>query len=147
MSPTGIFASENATTAQGGEIERHLIFMTDGETNTGTLPINGNWYGGTQYAAYGLPWYDRRQTSTSTAPTQAMLDSQVNARFAALCTEVKNRNITLWVVYFGSTDATTVNRMTSCASPGRFFYANNSAALITSFRQIADQISQLRLTR
>src|SRR3546814_5727577 len=29
ISPTGLFASENATTARGGEIQRHVIFMTD----------------------------------------------------------------------------------------------------------------------
>lgn len=32
-SPDGLFASDNQFTPQGGEIERHIIFMTDGETN------------------------------------------------------------------------------------------------------------------
>jgi Flp pilus assembly protein TadG len=146
MSPTGIFASENAYTPAGGEIERHMIFMTDGETCTGH----------DNYQAYGVAWWDRRQTSTSSAPTDGCDDSdsdggtlsqQVNARFSAICTAVKNKNITLWVVYFGSTDTDTVNRMTTCASPNRFYYATNSSALITSFRQIAEQITQLRLTR
>ena len=137
MSPTGIFADENDYTPQGGEIERHMIFMTDGETATQTY----------DYAAYGLPWFDRRQqTDQSSAPGSSYLNNQVNLRFSALCTEVKNKNITLWVVYFGSTDTATVNRMTACASPGRFFYANNSAQLLTAFGAIAAQISQLRLT-
>ncbi|MEA3015326.1 MAG: hypothetical protein QOI38_48 [Sphingomonadales bacterium] len=146
MSPTGIFASENATTPQGGEIERHMIFMTDGQTCTNP----------SSYAAYGLASWDRRQTSASSVPTAGCddensdggtLSQQVNARFSAICTAVRNKNITLWVVYFGSTDADTVDRMTACATPGRFFYANNSAGLISSFRTIADQIAQLRLTR
>jgi Flp pilus assembly protein TadG len=146
MSPDGIFASENATTPQGGEIERHMIFMTDGQTCTSSF----------NYAAYGLPWYDRRQTPVGTEPTGecddadsdgGMLSQQVNLRFAAICEEVRNKNITLWVVYFGTTDADTVNRMTACATPGRFFNAANSTALIATFRQIAEQISQLRLTR
>ncbi|MEA3042005.1 MAG: hypothetical protein QOC65_1494 [Sphingomonadales bacterium] len=142
MSPTGIFASDNALTSGGGEIERHMIFMTDGQTCTSQ-------YG---YAAYGVPWYDRRQTSASAEPGAGCGDTgelteQVNLRFSALCSAVKNQNITLWVVYFGSTDPNTLNRMTACATPGRFFYANNSAGLISSFRTIADQISQLRLTR
>jgi hypothetical protein len=146
MSPTGIFAAENATTSQGGQIERHMIFMTDGQTCTN----------GRNYAAYGIAWFDRRQTDVNAAPTWGCsggsdtggtLSQQVDARFTALCTDVKARNITLWVVYFGTTDATTTTRMTNCASPGRFFAATNSAALLDSFRLIASQISQLRLTQ
>ncbi|WP_114954260.1 Tad domain-containing protein [Sphingosinicella terrae] len=146
MSPTGIFADENDFTPQGGEIERHMIFMTDGQTCTGNL----------NYVAYGLPWYDRRQTNTGSAPTDGcddassdggQLSQQVNARFSAICNWVRNQNITLWVVYFGTTDQDTVDRMTACATPGRYFTAANSATLISTFRTIADQISQLRLTR
>jgi hypothetical protein len=146
MSPTGIFAADNDFTPAGGEIERHMIFMTDGETCTGR----------DNYVAYGVPWWDRRQTSTSSAPTDGCdnassdggtLSQQVNERFSAVCQWVRNKNITLWVVYFGTTDADTVTRMTNCASPGRYFTATNSATLISTFRTIADQISQLRLTR
>ncbi|MGZ8335764.1 MAG: pilus assembly protein TadG-related protein [Allosphingosinicella sp.] len=146
MSPTGVFASENAFTPQGGEIERHMIFMTDGETCTSR----------TNYQAYGVAWWDRRQTSTGSAPTDGCdnasgdggtLSQQVNNRFSAICQHVRNQNITLWVVYFGTTDADTVTRMTACATPGRYFTATNSATLISTFRTIADQISQLRLTR
>ena len=146
LSSTGIFASENATTARGAEIERHMIFMTDGETCTSRF----------NYAAYGMPYYDRRQTDPSLVPTDGCsnasstggtLSEQVDARFTALCTAVKNKNITLWVVYFGTTDATTTARMTNCATSGRFFPAANQEALLASFRTIADQISQLRLTQ
>lgn len=144
MSPTGIFAADNALTPQGGEIERHMIFMTDGETCTHDE----------NYQAYGIAFYDRRQTATGSAPSWSCdpaasdLTNQVNARFSAICTAVKNMNITLWVVYFDTTtDTATVNRMTTCATSGRFFYATNSAGLLSSFRTIADQISQLRLTR
>jgi hypothetical protein len=136
-SPTGIFAADNDYTPQGGEIERHIIFMTDGDTNTGT----------SDYTAYGLPWFDRRQTSASTAPTQALLDEQVDLRFAAICTAIKNKNITLWVISFGSVSGSTATRLETCASSGRYFSASNSAALQTTFKSIADQISQLRLTK
>lgn len=136
MSPTGIFANENAVTPQGGEIERHLIFMTDGDTVT-------NNFG---YSAYGVPWYDRRNVA-STGNAGASFNNEVNARFDAICTAVKNKNITLWVISFGSgSNATTEGRLESCATPGRYFTARNSSALQATFRQIADQISSLRLT-
>jgi Flp pilus assembly protein TadG len=142
LSPTGIFASENAYTSQGGEIERHLIFMTDGDPCTGV----GN------YNAYGVAWFDRRQTSSSSVPTDGCtttgtLTTQVNERTAALCTAIKNKNITLWVITFGTLSSDTVTRMTACASSGRYFNATNAATIQSTFKSIADQISQLRLTK
>jgi Flp pilus assembly protein TadG len=137
LSPTGIFESENAYTPKGGEIERHLIFMTDGDTQAAP----------SDYNAYGIPWFDRRQTPDGTTPTDTMLEAQINGRFSALCTAVKNKRITLWVVSFGSMTTATKNRLETCASPNRYFTANDAAALQTTFKSIADQISQLRLTK
>ncbi len=140
LSPTGLFASENAYTPQGGEIERHMIFMTDGDACTG---INN-------YTAYGVNWFDRRTTGsapTDGCTTNGTLTEQVNARTEALCTAIKNKNITLWVITFGYVDPNTVTRMTNCASTGRYFSANNAAQLQSTFKTIADQISMLRLTK
>jgi Flp pilus assembly protein TadG len=143
-SPTGIFASENAYTPQGGEIERHIIFMTDGDPCTA----------GTNYQAYGVGWFDRRQTATGTDPGKvqnctegSVLTDQVNARTAAICTAIKNKNITLWVITFGTLDPRTVTRMTACATPGRYFNATNGPQIQATFKSIADQISALRLTK
>lgn len=143
ISPTGIFASENATTPQGGQIDRHIIFMTDGDAQSAPC----------DYAAYGVAWYDQRTTTdVGTAGNcgneRTALDDQVNARLVALCTAVKNMNITLWVISFGSgTNTTTETRLSNCATPGRYFQAKDSATLQATFASIADQISQLRLTQ
>ncbi len=141
MSPTGLFATENALTPQGGEIERHMIFMTDGDACTENY----------NYQAYGLAFFDRRQTDPNVVPTggctsTGTLTQQVNARTEVLCSAIKNRNITLWVISFGSVASSTVTRLSNCASQGRYFSANDAAALQATFRQIADQISALRLT-
>lgn len=145
ISPTGIFASENALTAQQGEIERHVIFMTDGETCTASF----------NYGPYGMPWFDRRTTDDATVPTYGcetetttggMLSEQVNARAAALCTAIKNKNITLWYIWFGESKPNLEARLRLCATPSRFYAARNSADLQTTFASIANQISQLRLT-
>ncbi len=144
MSPTGIFASENATTPGGAQIQRHMIFMTDGDTaNT----FNN-------YASYGIEWWDRRQvtpagnTSTDITNFENNLEANNNARAAALCTAIKNKGITLWVISYGSgVTGPTVTRLTACAtSPAYFFQASDTTSLITQFRNIADKISQLRLT-
>lgn len=142
-SPTGIFASENAYTAQGGEIERHIIFMTDGDACTD----NDN------YTAYGIPYFDRRQTSVSSVPSGGCtsnsytLTEQVNKRTEALCSAIKNKNITLWVIAFGNLATSTETRLEACATTGRYFKATSAATLQSTFKSIADQISQLRLTR
>jgi Flp pilus assembly protein TadG len=142
MSAEGIFASENAHTPAGGDIARHMIFMTDGEACTGA----------TNYTAYGIPWYDRRQTPDNTVPTDGCLTTgtltqQVNLRTAALCEAVKNKNITLWVIWFGASNTTIEDMLEDCATDGRYFAARNSADLQQTFSSIASQISQLRLTR
>lgn len=134
MSPTGLFATENAFTPNGGQIERHLIFMTDGDTVTNAE----------DYSAYGVAWWDRR-TTTSTSSSQT--GDQVNKRFLAMCSAIKNRNITLWVISFGDgVSGTAQTNLQNCASSGRFYAASNSQQLIDQFKAIADEISQLRLT-
>ena len=136
LSANGIFRAENELTPKGGEIDRHLIFMTDGDT------VANNY----NYHAYGVGWYDQRTT------TGTNYNGQVNARFEALCTQIKNmapRGITLWVVSFGDgTNTTTKNRLQNCATaPAYYFHAADSAQLQLAFKKIADDISQLRLTK
>lgn len=134
MSPTGMFATLNAP--ENVTIERHMVFMTDGETNV----VNDN------YSPYGIHWYDRRQTPIGTEPTNLQLNDLNDARTIALCTEVKNKNINLWVVSYGNVGTTTNDRLRSCASPGKFFQAASVASLVANFKAIAAEISALRLT-
>jgi len=136
LSPTGLFAAENGSAANGGSIQRHLIFMTDGNTDTDIL----------NYEAYGLSALDRRRTAnpTTTLPTNTGQNTIVEGRLQYLCTQAKNRNVTVWVIAFG-TDLTSL--LSSCASSGRAFQANNATELNNTFAKIATQISQLRLTR
>lgn len=136
LSASGIFSSENELTPKGGEIDRHLIFMTDGDT------VANNY----DYTAYGVGWYDQRTTTGND------YNHQVNARFDALCKQIKNltpRGITLWVVSFGDgTNGATKNRLEGCATGNTYyFHAADSAQLQQTFKRIADDISQLRLTR
>jgi Flp pilus assembly protein TadG len=135
MSPTGIFAALNAP--QNMTIERHMVFMTDGETN---VVLD-------DYSAYGVQWYDRRQTPTGTAPTNSQLVALTDARTAALCMAIKNKNINLWVVSYGDVGGPTKDRSRACATPGKFFQAASVASLVSNFKEIAAKISALRLTQ
>lgn len=147
MSPSGIFAATNALDSLGQPItrQRHMVFMTDGGTGT------CSW----SYTPYGMSWWDRRQTNKAdpsddtgtTSCTNSHTNAITDARTAALCTEIKNKNITIWVVSFGlGVDTTTETRLKNCASSANHFYdANSTAQLKTAFEEIALQISRLRL--
>ncbi|WP_397597990.1 Tad domain-containing protein [Sphingorhabdus sp.] len=135
MSPTGIFAALNAP--KNMTIERHMVFMTDGETNV----VHDD------YSAYGVHWYDRRQTPISTAPSNSQLVNMTDARTAALCKAIKNKNINLWVVSYGDLSGPTNDRLRACATPGKFFQATSVASLVSNFKEIAAKISALRLTQ
>lgn len=142
LSPTGIFADENRETAGGGNIQRHLIFMTDGNAQA-YAPNNSDV--SSNYGPYGIAFYDRRQTTY--APKLSHLEALTNARLLALCAEIKRRNIRLWVIsYGGDVDAANEARLRQCASSGNFYSAADGPALRARFQQIAAEIADLRLT-
>jgi hypothetical protein len=128
ISPTGLFASSNASAPNGAPISRHIIFMTDGQ-----MAPNPGIYG-----FQGQEFTMERVGSSSTTE----LTERHNTRFQALCNAAKTRNITVWVVAFG----TALNQdMIDCASSGSAFQAVNKTQLHARFQQIAQQITRLRL--
>lgn len=130
LSPTGIFAEENAD-APGAPTSRHLIFLTDGET----APLD------LTYGTYGIEPLDKRRWSQKSKQT---LTQVVEDRFTVACDEVKKRNITVWLIGFG----TQLNPvMTECAGPGHYFEATNAAELNSIFSKIASAMGDLRITQ
>jgi hypothetical protein len=129
LSPTGIFAGENADT-ENTTRARHMIWLTDGQTEPFDLA----------YGVYGVDGLDQRRWAPDSSFT---LTEVVENRFSVACEQVKNRNITVWVVAFGTglTDL-----MTECAGPGRAFQASNADQLNDAFEAIARAMSELRIT-
>ncbi len=144
LSPSGMFASENGTTSNGGVIQRHLVFMTDGDATAHPC----------DYTNYGVAWWDRRTNSSvghCYYGNDANLTNDVNTRLTALCTSVKNEpNTLVWVISFGGTgiEPATKARLSACASDDDHFYdATSAASLKSAFEDIAARIAQLRLER
>ena len=130
ISPTGLFASENADESRNRPTSRHVIFLTDGQTEP--LDIT--------YGAYGIEGIEGRRWSSSSSLT---LKETVEARFGFACNEVKKRNTTVWIIAFG----TDVNpTMQECAGPGRYFEANDSAQLEEAFSAITRSLGDLRIS-
>lgn len=140
ISPSGIFASENATTSSGSSISRHIVFMTDGEASPNV----------TSASAYGAEFWSRKITSDGLYDTAL---ARHEARLQAACRAARNLNITVWVVAFGETftDASgnpvVPDNLKDCATPGRAYAAADAAQLDTAFREIAEKIADLRLTQ
>jgi len=135
MSPTGIFSAINNDVPN---IQRHMVFMTDGQTQSITNDVS----------AYGVNWFDRRQNDGTTGPSNVWFNSNINARTQALCKWVRNNNITLWVISYGEVGAATDDALKACVdnNDDRFFKATDTAQLTENFKAIADSISALRLT-
>ncbi len=130
LSPTGLFADENATAPNDRPISRHIVFMTDGDMapNMGNLTFQG---------------YEHLMKRVG-GTTDSQLRDRHNNRFTQLCRSARQRGITIWVVSFGIGSNANLN---SCASSGEAFEADNAAELNEQFQAIARQISKLRLSQ
>jgi hypothetical protein len=130
ISPTGLYAAENES-RPGKETTRHLIFLTDGITQPRDI----------SYTSYGLEPLDQRRWTTRPDP---LLDETIEMRFGIACNEVKKRNVTVWVIGFG----TTMNDvMKDCAGEGRWFQADDAAELSETFSKIAKSMAELRVSK
>ncbi len=130
LSPTGLFAAENADASPKKRTTRHLIFLTDGQTSS--LDIS--------YSSYGVEPIAQRRWS----PTSAMtLTETIEKRFSFACEQAKKKNMKVWFIAFG-TELNPV--MTNCAGEGYYFKAGNAAELDQAFKKIAKSIGDLRLS-
>ncbi len=130
ISPTGMFAS-NVTepAANGAEVSRHMIFLTDGEMQPSS----------TIYSSYGFEYNDKRVTSDG----ESKLRDRHTSRFRALCQAVRAKGIRIWVIAFGSS---LNGDLQACASPESAFEASSSDELNEAFQDIAKNVGELRIT-
>ena len=127
ISQDGLFAAENAD--GNSPTNRNLIFLTDGQT----APLD------IAYSSYGVEPLDQRRWAPGSAFS---LTETVEKRFLFTCGEVRKKNVTVWVIGFG-TELTEL--MKQCAGPGHYFEAADAAELNTAFATIAKTISDLRI--
>jgi len=131
ISPTGIFAADTAAWPNRQAPNRFIVFMTDGQMAPNT----------SIYGMYGMERYDQRVTGSGNSTTDL---NNHNARFLAECAAAKARNITVFVVGFGSS---LTSQLKTCASPGQAYYASDNAGLKTAFQKIAQQVAMLRISK
>ncbi len=130
-SPSGIFADNvNAAPSNNGAVSRHIVFMTDGNMDTGA----------SLYGAYGIEYHDERITDDGYTDQ----NMRHTARFRAICDAVKAKGIRIWVIAY--TAALTTD-LQYCTSPQSSFVASNSAQLNTAFQTIGQTVGELRIVQ
>lgn len=131
LSPDGIWSDNvRASPNNGGEVSRHMIFMTDGEMAP-SYSIQSAW---------GVEYHDRRVTDNGyTRDTE-----RHNSRFLALCEAVKAKGIRVWVIAFAQGMTPQLN---TCASSDSAFTAANASQLDAAFQSIAKQVGELRVVQ
>lgn len=134
ISRTGFFAGnnlnqgDNVTEIDGIPVNTHIVFMTDGELDTGE----------TLYSAHGVERFQNRTKGGGT------LNSRHLDRFHSVCRLAQESGTTVWVI---ALDVGNTADIESCATgPGNFF-VSDGADLEEIFERIGQGIGNLRLTR
>lgn len=127
IAPSGMFRGRNLIGPNGGQISRHIIFLTDGELVTSE----------TTYTAYGMENMSQRVRGGS----GMSLNNRHALRFQALCDSQRGL-VSIWTIAFGVPLA---SNLRNCADPGRAYQADNAAQLSDAFRRIAQEVADLRL--
>lgn len=120
------------------EVGPNLFDATNG-------PDIGEYYRG-DYSGYGRRDLGRLEGAT----TQATTTTAINKRLAYVCSAMKGMGIIVYTVTFGSgaTDTTLQNLYEGCATDtGKYFHAPSSAELEGAFEAIANDLSNLRLSK
>jgi hypothetical protein len=116
--PLGSAKTDGWMTSQGGS--KSMVIMTDGDN---TLSADYPYHWGNDVTA-------------------------ANAKTAALCANVKKKNIVVYTVAFKVTNSTSKSMLQACATDsGKAFSADDSAALVQAFQDIAKSLVAMRLTK
>lgn len=136
IAPQGMFGARNLTGPNGGQISRHIIFLTDGEL--APLPD--------VYSSYGIEEMSRRVAGSGSYDYNQLRTQQNTLharRFQALC-DVQRGSISIWAIAFGTS---VTSNLTTCADPNRAYQADNATELDAAFANIARDIADLRLVQ
>lgn len=127
-----------------------VIMMTDGDnqfykltSTTGPNKVNSAVV--SDYSGYGrLDQYGAVGTTNTTTAK-----SIINSRLAAVCQDMKDKGITVYTITFTSgINQSTKDIYKACASsPSKWFDSPSQADLRASFRAIAIELSQLRISQ
>ncbi|MCK0068191.1 TadE/TadG family type IV pilus assembly protein [Kordiimonas laminariae] len=120
-------------------MDKVIVILTDGKNE---FISRISQLGGSDYTAYGTI-QDMGHSSIYDAR------DDVDDRFDEICTNIKDDDILIYGITFGSTpDSSTRSAFEACATnPGFYFHAPNNDELQDVFDKIGRQLSNLRLSK
>ena len=137
LSRNGNWASDNPATYNTYPVNRYVIFMTDGQMDTGN----------TGYGAYAQETTWRRVAANGTVATS---NTNHTARMLITCAAIKNMASTkIYTISFGA-GAPLSQDLIDCSSGAKneyAFEAANASDLNNVFRDIGENIGSLRLAQ
>lgn len=142
LSPNAPFSDGSAYGTQ--HLKKIVILMTDGEntmTNPGGSNANGSYYSGLGYI-----WQNIMQGLTSSSSATARQTAMDN-RLAALCTNMKARDIVIYTVRVEVTSGTSTVLQNCASSPDKFYDVQDVSTLGAAFDSIAGSIDNLRISQ
>ncbi|MEC3949809.1 TadE/TadG family type IV pilus assembly protein [Sphingobium sp. HWE2-09] len=139
LSRTGNWASDNPKSFNTFPVSRYLIFMTDGNMDTGN----------SAYSAYAQEYLWKRIAADGTTGTNI---ANHTARMLLTCNAIKNMGVKIYTISFslGSTlsdDLIDCSSSTNSDTPEFAYKADSSSQLNDVFRNIGENIGSLRLSR
>lgn len=151
LSPTGPWAADTQPWVFGRNLNRVIIFFTDGDMSPST----------SSYSMYGLEGYDRKVsgttfgnndpgsgkngdgTCTNTSANCYKYMTLHNQRFLAACAAASAKSIDIFTV---AIDSASSPQLTACATnPSQAQFTTNGATLKAMFEGIARKLAMLRL--
>ena len=121
---SGIWPAASKPKPYGPDVIKAVVIMTDGEFNT-------SYRNGAQNAACGTPGAWNADSGCSQA--------------LQICQNMKAAGVKVYSVSF-QTPPDAEAMLQECAGPGNFYNADNSAQLISAFRDIVNKLTSLRVT-
>ena len=134
LSRTGLWAADNPAIYNGFPVKRYVIFMTDGEMDTGN----------TNYGAYAQELVWKRTASDGDAETAKKNHSR---RLLMTCDAIKNMETEIYAISFGNGSTLSPDLQACSSGAGYGYRAADSAALNQAFQDIGENIGSLRLSR
>ncbi len=131
----------------GGEMDTNLLpleYNTPRMNKAAIIMTDGD---NTMLSGYrGAYWYlsDGKLGTTN----QTTAETQLDTRLSTVCTNMKNNNIIVYTISFGSVSGASTTMLRNCASQSDFYFPSpDDATLQAAFQAIGDSLSNLRVSR
>jgi len=137
-----------------------MIVMTDGENNINYSSYSSTEYGVSSWMAWGYR-NNKRLLTESTTPKDSVATSgqtiaEVNRRTVLACASAKAEGVIVYTIGLSAPNNTTINMLKDCATPSKteggvttnyWYFPTDSSQLDDVFKEIAEQLSELRLAQ